>query len=75
LAQKFVVRGLGFGGARRRAIYTLTESQNELAHPEDYLRKVFVVIDDYPVRRVHEFLPWNLDGVRQSTDQLTRLRA
>lgn len=52
------------------AIYTLTETAKlNRFDPEDYLRKVLERIADYPVRRFHEFLPWNLDGIRQRLDQ------
>ncbi|MSP03563.1 MAG: transposase domain-containing protein, partial [Acetobacteraceae bacterium] len=58
------------GGERAAAIYTLTGSAklNGL-DPEDYLRTVLERVADHPVKRVHELLPWNLDGIRQRLDQ------
>lgn len=62
--------GSDAGGERAAAIYTLTETAklNGL-DPEDYLRKVLGCIADYPVKRVHEMLPWKLDGIRRRLDQ------
>jgi transposase len=68
--KNWLFAGSDSGGERAAAVYTLTESAklNGL-DPEDYLRKVLERIADHPVKRVHEFLPWNLDGVRQRLDQ------
>jgi transposase len=68
--KNWLFAGSDSGGERAAAIYTLTESAklNGL-DPEDYLRKVLERIADHPVKRVHELLPWNLDGVRQRLDQ------
>jgi transposase len=68
--KNWLFAGSNSGGERAAAIYTLTESAklNGL-DPEDYLRKVLERIADHPVKRVHEFLPWNLDSVRQRLDQ------
>ena len=29
-----------------------------------YLKHVLTHIDDYPVNRIHELLPWNIPGLR-----------
>lgn len=34
-----------------------------------YLHKVLEQIANHPAQRVHEFLPWNLDGVRRRFNQ------
>jgi transposase len=68
--KNWLFAGSDSGGERATAIYTLTESAKlNWLDPEDYLRKVLACIADHPVRRVHELLPWNLDGVRRRLDQ------
>jgi hypothetical protein len=37
--------------------------------PEDYLRHVQQHIAEYPIKRVHERLRWNLTGARARPDQ------
>ena len=68
--KNWLFAGSDSGGERAATIYSLTETAklNGL-DPEDYLRRVLVCIADYSVQRVHEFLSWNLDGVRERLDQ------
>lgn len=68
--KNWLFAGSDAGGERAAAIYSLTETAKLNAlDPEDYLRQVLERIAEYPVKRVHELLPWNLAGVRTRLDQ------
>ena len=62
--------GSDSGGHRAAALLTLIQTAKmNMLDPEDYLRQVLEQIADYPVKRVHELLPWNLPHVRARLDQ------
>jgi transposase len=50
------------GGRRAAVMYTLIESAKLNAiDPEAYLRAVIARIAQYPMRKIHELLPWNIN--------------
>ncbi len=53
--------GSDAGGERAAAIYSLIETAklNDI-DPEAYLRTVLERIADYPIKRVADLLPWNI---------------
>ena len=61
--KNYLFAGSDAGGERAAAIYSLIGSAklNEL-DPEAYLRDVLTRIADYPINRVQELLPWNINS-------------
>jgi hypothetical protein len=55
------------GGERAAAIYTLigTAKLNKV-DPEAYLRQVLTQIDDHPIKRIEELLPWTVAAVLEA---------
>jgi len=60
--KNYLFLGSDAGGERAATMYSLlgTVKLNGI-NPESYLRHVLSVIADYPVNRVDELLPWNLN--------------
>ena len=60
--KNYLFLGSDAGGERAATMYSLlgTVKLNGM-NPETYLRHVLSVIADYPVNRVDELLPWNLN--------------
>ena len=61
--KNYLFAGSDAGGERAAAIYSLIGSAklNQL-DPEAYLRYVLTRIADYPINRVQDLLPWNINS-------------
>lgn len=59
--KNWLFAGSDFGGEAAAAMYTLIETL-KLNHinPWTYLNKVLEIIQDHPINKIHELLPWNL---------------
>lgn len=69
--KNYLFAGSDAGGERAAAIYSLigTAKLNGL-DPEAYLREVLERINEHPINRIAELLPWNLAVEKQNQDQL-----
>ena len=61
--KNYLFAGSDAGGERAAAIYSLvgTAKLNGL-DPEAYLRDVLTRIGDYPINRIEDLLPWNINS-------------
>ena len=67
--KNYLFAGSDSGGERAAALYSLIGSAKPNGlDPEAYLRHVLTHIADYPINRIAELLPWNLD-LALSVDQ------
>lgn len=59
--KNWLFAGSDFGGEAAAAMYTLIETLklNQI-NPWAYLSKVLEIIQDHPITKIHELLPWNL---------------
>lgn len=61
--KNYLFLGSDRGGERAATMYSLMETAKlNGIDPEAYLRRVLSVIADYPINRVADLLPWNLDA-------------
>lgn len=69
--KNYLFAGSDAGGERAAAIYSLigTAKLNGL-DPEAYLREVLERINEHPINRIAELLPWNLAAEKQNQDRL-----
>jgi hypothetical protein len=75
--KNYLFAGSDSGGERAAVIYSLIGSAklNGL-DPEAYLREVLTRINDHPISRIEELLPWNLAGItHQPPDQKLSAKA
>jgi transposase len=65
--KNYLFAGSDSGGERAAAIYTLigTAKLNKV-DPEAYLRQVLTQIDDHPIKRIEELLPWTVAAVLEA---------
>lgn len=60
--KNYLFAGSNTGGERAEAMYTLIgKAELNGLDPKAYLRHVLERIDDHPINRINDLLPWNVD--------------